>query len=216
MMMMKKLFLLILSAFFMFSFWSCTTEVTIAENSDGIIDISFSGAAGQAFAKMISSTSDSDSQNDSVIFETDQIKYELLKSGFSNVDVKSKTGSDLQISMQEKTKNTFLYKSGLFSGSNKLKITLSPKELTEFYKLADEQIILFLDLLLAPIFNDEVMSQEEYLETIASFYGESASKEISESNIKINLTDKNNQTKTFSFPIAQLLTLQETIILENK
>ena len=214
MMMMKKLFLLILSAFFMFSFWSCTTEVTIKENSNGIIDISFSGAAGQAFAKMISSSSDY--QSDTVIFETDQIQFELLKSGFENVDVKSKAGSDLQISMQEKTKNTFLYKSGLFSGKENLKITLSPKELTEFYKLADEQIILFLDLLLAPIFNDEVMSQEEYLETIASFYGESASKEISESNIKINLTDKNNQTKTFSFPIAQLLTLQETIILENK
>ena len=212
--MMKKLFLLILSAFFMFSFWSCTTEVTIKENSNGIINISFSGAAGQAFAKMISSSSDY--QSDTVIFETEQIQFELLKSGFENVDVKSKTGSDLQISMQEKTKNTFLYKSGLFSGKENLKITLSPKELTEFYKLADEQIILFLDLLLAPIFNDEVMSQEEYLETIASFYGESASKEISESNIKINLTDKNNQTKTFSFPIAQLLTLQETIILENK
>lgn len=212
--MMKKLFLLILSVFFVFSFWSCTTEVTIKENSNGIIDISFSGAAGQAFAKMISSSSDY--QSDTVIFETDQIQFELLKSGFENVDVKSKTGSDLQISMQEKTKNTFLYKSGLFSGKENLKITLSPKELTEFYKLADEQIILFLDLLLAPIFNDEVMSQEEYLETIASFYGESASKEISESNIKINLTDKNNQTKTFSFPIAQLLTLQETIILENK
>jgi len=212
--MMKKLFLLILSVFFVFSFWSCTTEVTIKENSNGIIDISFSGAAGQAFAKMISSSSDY--QSDTVIFETDQIQFELLKSGFENVDVKSKTGSDLQILMQEKTKNTFLYKSGLFSGKENLKITLSPKELTEFYKLADEQIILFLDLLLAPIFNDEVMSQEEYLETIASFYGESASKEISESNIKINLTDKNNQTKTFSFPIAQLLTLQETIILENK
>jgi len=211
---MKKLFLLILSVFFVFSFWSCTTEVTIKENSNGIIDISFSGAAGQAFAKMISSSSDY--QSDTVIFETDQIQFELLKSGFENVDVKSKTGSDLQILMQEKTKNTFLYKSGLFSGKENLKITLSPKELTEFYKLADEQIILFLDLLLAPIFNDEVMSQEEYLETIASFYGESASKEISESNIKINLTDKNNQTKTFSFPIAQLLTLQETIILENK
>ncbi len=211
---MKKLFLIILSVFFVFSFWSCTTEVTIKENSNGIIDISFSGAAGQAFAKMISSSSDY--QSDTVIFETDQIQFELLKSGFENVNVKSKTGSDLQISMQEKTKNTFLYKSGLFSGKENLKITLSPKELTEFYKLADEQIILFLDLLLAPIFNDEVMSQEEYLETIASFYGESASKEISESNIKINLTDKNNQTKTFSFPIAQLLTLQETIILENK
>lgn len=210
---MKKIFLLILSAFFVFTFCSCTTEVTIKENSDGIIDISFSGAAGQAFAKMISSASDS--QSDSVIFETDQIKYELLKSGFANVDVKSKTGSDLQISMQEKTKNTFLYKSGLFSGNDKLKITLSPKELTEFYNLADEQIILFLDLLLAPIFNDEVMTQEEYLETIASFYGENASKEISESNIKINLINKNNQTKTFSFPIAQLLTLQETIILET-
>ena len=214
MMMMKKLFLIILSVFFVFSFWSCTTEVTIKENSNGIINISFSGAAGQAFAKMISSSSDY--QSDTVIFETEQIQFELLKSGFENVDVKSKTGSDLQISMQEKTKNTFLYKSGLFSGKENLKITLSPKELTEFYKLADEQIILFLDLLLAPIFNDEVMSQEEYLETIASFYGESASKEISESNIKINLTDKNNQTKTFSFPIAQLLTLQETIILENK
>lgn len=211
---MKKLFLIILSVFFVFSFWSCTTEVTIKENSNGIINISFSGAAGQAFAKMISSSSDY--QSDTVIFETEQIQFELLKSGFENVNVKSKTGSDLQISMQEKTKNTFLYKSGLFSGKENLKITLSPKELTEFYKLADEQIILFLDLLLAPIFNDEVMSQEEYLETIASFYGESASKEISESNIKINLTDKNNQTKTFSFPIAQLLTLQETIILENK
>ena len=32
---MKKLFLIILSVFFVFSFWSCTTEVTIKENSNG-------------------------------------------------------------------------------------------------------------------------------------------------------------------------------------
>ena len=120
---MKKLFLIILSVFFVFSFWSCTTEVTIKENSNGIIDISFSGAAGQAFAKMISSSSDY--QSDTVIFETEQIKYELLKSGFENVDVKSKTGSDLQISMQEKTKNTFFISHHSFSNSSLLISTSS-------------------------------------------------------------------------------------------
>ena len=61
-----------------------------------------------------------------------------------------------------------------------------------------------LDLFLAPVFNDEVMSEAEYLEMVASFYGNDAAKEVSESVVKINLISKDGAKETLTYPLSQI------------
>ena len=48
------------------------------------------------------------------------------------------------------------------------------------------------------------MSEEEYLEMLASFYGEAAAKEVSESFVKINLISKDGSKQTLTYPMSQI------------
>ena len=66
-------------------------------------------------------------------------------------------------------------------------------------------------MLLAPVFNDEVLSIDEYLDTIASFYGKEAADEIKASDFKITLTNADGTARVFTIPIAKLLTINEVI-----
>lgn len=54
-----------------------------------------------------------------------------------------------------------------------------------------------MDLLLAPVFNDEEMTVEEYLEVIAAFYGDSVAEELKTSKVKV--TSK-GWSKNYSLP----------------
>ena len=86
----------------------------------------------------------------------------------------------------------------------RLNASITRKSLEDFYNSADEQTRMTLDLFLAPVFNNETMSEEEYLEMVASFYGEAAAKEVSESQVKINLISKDGSKQTLIYPLAQV------------
>ena len=66
-------------------------------------------------------------------------------------------------------------------------------------------------MILSPLFNDEVMSEEEYIELLASFYGEEIAQEIKDSNFRITLKNADGTKRLYSLGIAQLLTLNEVI-----
>ena len=63
---------------------------------------------------------------------------------------------------------------------------------------------MILDLFLAPVFNDEEMTEAEYLEMVGAFYGEAAAKEVGESLVKINLISKDGSKETLVYPLSQL------------
>ena len=63
---------------------------------------------------------------------------------------------------------------------------------------------MILDLFLAPVFNDEEMSEEEYLEMVGAFYGEGTATEVSQSFVKINLISKDGSKETLNLPLTQL------------
>lgn len=192
---MKKL-PLILAIFSVFVLISCTAEITIKDTAQGV-ELSFNGAAEKGFEKLINSMG---AENQAFI-DPVQITDELVKEGFSNVKVSQTAVSDLSISMLSKDFNNFLFKSGVLRSENKFWVTdFSKEKLLAFYAMSDSQIVQVLDLLLAPVFNDEEMTVEEYLEVIASFYGDSVAEELAESKIKI--ISKNNavNTKVYSLP----------------
>ncbi|MBO4858422.1 MAG: hypothetical protein J5527_07900 [Treponema sp.] len=191
-------------------FSGCTSEIGISLNKDGTIDVRFEGASGVAFATLIRSAAGVEEGD--VVFDTREIIAELSKNSFSEVRAISKKGTDLIITMKDKQQTTPLFTSGVLKvKGGKLSATLSADRLLNFYKSSDEEIVSFLDMLLAPVFNDEVLSVVEYLDTIASFYGADAAKEIEESQFKITLKDADGTSRVFTIPMTTLLTLNEVI-----
>ncbi len=187
---------------FLSLFVSCTTEVTLAVQPDDSVNITFEGGAGQAFTKMISSASG----NPDSIIDVDSVTYELAKAGFADVKVNQKEGGNVLINMCDKKQTSYIFTSGVIkSEKGKLSAQIKRKSLEDFYNTADEQTRSTLDLFLAPVFNNEYMSEEEYLEMVASFYGEAAAKEVSESIVKINLISKDGSKQSLNYPLAQLM-----------
>ena len=194
-------------------FTSCTTEVTLTLKQDDSVAIQFEGGAGQAFAKMISSAAGlggsgtgSDGEAGELLIDTDSVSYELAKAGFSDVKVSQKKGGAVSIIMNDKKQNSYLFSSKIVKAEKgKLISAITRKSLEDFYNSSDEQTRMILDLFLAPVFNNEEMTEAEYLEMLGSFYGDGAAKEVNESVVKINLISKDGSKETLRIPLVQLL-----------
>ena len=207
---MKKSILGVIILLCSILFFSCTSEIGISLNKDGSVDVRFEGASGVAFATLIRSAAGVEEGD--VVFDTHEITAELTKNNFSSVKAVSQNGTDLSITMKDLQKKSPLFTAGVASiKDGKLFATLSADRLLNFYKASDEEVVSFLDMLLAPVFNDEVLSVEEYLDTIASFYGNEAADEIKESNFKITLTNADGTSRVYTIPITKLLTINEVI-----
>lgn len=205
---MKKICFLVLVCFSFISLMSCRSEITLTAQKDGSVKVNFEGECGKYFESMIRSFSESEN---GPLFDVSMVKESFYTSGFKNVSVNAPNNVGLKINMIS-PEITFLQKSGLIICNKKdVFVRLSPDILIKFYNSADPEIVQVLDLLLAPVFNDEIMTSEEYLETISSFYGSEASKEISDCSIKLTLVSVNGQKKEASLPLVKLLTLSESI-----
>ena len=200
--------LIMIFSLFMFS---CTTEVTLTLKADDSVDIAFEGGAGEAFTKMLTSTAGPQNSGmkgnaDSPVIDSDAVSYELAKAGFSNVDVNQNKGGVVKINMKDKKQTSYIFSSNIIkSKKNMLIAAVTRKSLEDFYNSADEQTRMTLDLFLAPVFNNDCMSEEEYLEMVASFYGDEAAKEVSQSVVKINLVSKDGLKESIKYPLAQLM-----------
>ena len=190
----------------------CTSEISLELKKDGSVDVQFSGLAGKAFTTMINSVSGNSSASSTVLFDTKEIEYEMSSNGFSQVKALSKKGSDLTVTMTDKNGKSALFTSGVVSVKDgKLNASLSPQSLVKFYKAADSQTVQFLDLLLAPIFNDEIMTQEEYVEVLASFYGAEIAEEMKNSSFRITLKNPDGTKTVQNIGFTKLLTLNEVL-----
>lgn len=187
-------------------FMSCTTEVTLTLQKDDTVAVSFEGGAGKAFAKMISSAAGISGEADnSLLIDTASVSYELAKAGFSDVKVNQNNEGSVSISMQDMKQTSYLFTSKIVKAEkDRLIAAISRKSLEDFYSSSDEQTSMILDLFLAPVFNDEEMTEKEYIEMVTSFYGEGAGKEVGESLVKINLISKDGSKQTIVYPLSQI------------
>lgn len=176
---------------------SCTTEVTLTLKSDDSLDIRFEAGSGETFTKLLTS-------GDYAI-DSEAVSYELAKAGFENVKVSQKKGGQVSISMSDKKQSSYIFTSKILNAKGgKLSAAITRKSLEDFYNSADEQTRMILDLFLAPVFNNEEMSESEYLEMVGAFYGESTAGEIKNSTVIINLISKDGSKETMRIPLSQL------------
>ena len=211
--------------FFTFSFLicccfsSCKVFLSLTQNQNGNINVEFSGIPEEAFINTIKSFLATDSEsttNKNLIIDTAQIKSFLINSGFTNVEVSNQIGANVDIKMTIPKDKTFIFDSKLIFSNNSesnssFGIELSPATLQTFYANADEQIISILDILISPAFYGEEISEEEYIETIASLYGNDVAAEMNKSEIYITLKNKSGKILKKSLPLKTLLTLKQSI-----
>lgn len=197
---MKKLsflFVLLLSIVLM----SCKAELKLSLNQDGSMDIEYNGGSGDAFTKLMLAATGEDS-----IFNADELRDQLAWNGFSNVDVKIKGTSEIHLKMKDKNCSSFFFTSGLVAQNNgSLTINFTNEAVKKFYDTADEQTKMILDLLIAPVFNNQSMGEEQYLMMLGSLYGKDAAAEIKESVLNVEIKSYNGNKVSFSYKLPEVL-----------
>ncbi len=212
---MKKIFFA-LCLISIFALSSCTADIDAELLNDGTVKLAFSGSFGQGLKSMIGAATEGEA-----FFDTKEIIYELSKSGFTDVKANTDGKTQISISMKDAKKTSYLFTSGILSvkaqkekKSALLYAKLSPANLVNFYKSSDEQLVLLMDLLLAPVFNEEDIPEQEYIETIGAFYGQTAANEIAASNVNISIKNPDGSIKKQTIPVVKLLTLSEDLIIQ--
>ncbi|MCI6185624.1 MAG: hypothetical protein MR739_00430 [Spirochaetia bacterium] len=204
---MKFLFKILLF-FSVFLFFSCSAEIVFEVKKDGNVKISYDGDLSGDFLQFLINQNDKNAELDLENIENTELDVEVLieslkNSGFENVQILSGKLKNILITMEDKSQKSVLFHSKLLKMQNgSLSVDFSYENLRNFYENADEQLQSDLDLLLAPVFNDEKMTETEYLETIATFYGEKMASELAESFISlivINIDGK-QQVQKISIP----------------
>ena len=187
---MKFLFK-ILMFFSVFLFFSCSAEIVFEVKKDGNVKISYDGDLNGDFLQFLINQNGKNTELDLGNIENTELDMEVLteslkNSGFENVQILSGKLKNILITMEDKSQKSVLFYSKLLKMQNgSLFVDFSYENLRNFYENADEQLQSDLDLLLAPVFNDEKMTETEYLETIATFYGEKMASELAESFISL-------------------------------
>lgn len=196
--MIKNIFKIVIFLSLSIFLFSCDAKVNLI--SDGTtIYVQFNTIAEKGFEKLLNSLN-SENQN---YIDTDEIISSLEKSGYKNVKADLKNNKELSVSLEDFDK-ILLSTQILKMEDGFIKEDFSADTLKKFYNSSDEQILQFLDLLLAPVFNDEKMTTSEYLEIIASFYGQELSDELKESKLIISSQNSTKKTK-HTYQLVDLL-----------
>lgn len=197
---MKNFLKIIIFGIFAIFFVSCDIKVDIKSTNNGI-SVNFDSVAQKGFENLINSLG---TENQTYI-DTNEITSALENFGFKNVNASSKNNINLSISFDDDKNASALISSGIFKIEDGiLREDFSASSLKKFYDSSSEEITQFLDLLLAPVFYDETMTKDEYLEVIASFYGDDVAEELKESKISFTIQDGTKKNKN-EYYIADLL-----------
>ena len=201
----------VLIIFSVFLFFSCSAEITLEAKKDGGVKISYAGDFSGEFLQFLINQDDGNDEPDFDNLENAEIDVQVLKeslkkSGFENVQIISGKLKNLLITMEDKSQKSALFYSKLLKIQNgTISVDFSYENLKNFYENADEQLQSDLDLLLAPVFNDEKMSETEYLETIAAFYGEKMAGELAESFVRLIVINADGKKQVQKISIPKLL-----------
>lgn len=205
---LKNIFVLVLTCTILCILSGCKTQIELALQKDGTILVKMDLNAGNAFTQMFVAAGGEGNQ----LFETKEVTQEFEKAGFSQVKV-SAENADLHVSMVDNG-NTFL-SDFVQKDKNDIVVVINPKNLMEYYSKADEQTVMLLDLLLAPVFNDEVMSEEEYVILVSSLYGENIGNELAESVVQVTIVSGEGKKTSNDVKLTKLLCLSEEFVLHS-
>lgn len=194
----KNVILVSIFSFLLFLLCSCKTELKISVLPSGKIAVEYCAVPGKAFSETILAISGEEIYSDEpIVFNANQIKTSVDQTGLEEVDVSGVKNSTLDIKgIIPSDKTDIFSKSGIIkygTTAKDVEIVISVENLQKFYELCPEQFQNYIDLFMSPSFTGEEMTTEEYVDLVASVYGQELADEVLTSKLKITL--QNNDKK---------------------
>ncbi|MDE5897927.1 MAG: hypothetical protein K2H09_01480 [Treponemataceae bacterium] len=218
-------------------FSSCRSSLKIEVRADAA-SFSYSAQAGAAFLETISAISgNSASAADGAapLFDAKEIQALFQEAGFVNVAVDArsdggaaaafrhgaleKSGIDISGWFPENQRNA-LEEAGLLRRKSRnppseapdATLSVTAETLRGLYSALPGKLQSYLDLFMAPTFSGEAMSDEEYLDLIATVYGSALADEISAAEISLSLVSPRGR-QVVTVPLLRLLNFTEPVEL---
>ena len=137
------------------------------------------------------------------------LSLNLEELGFSNINLETGKNADLKLSAKLKNFSQLEEENPITSllskNKNSFEISINPDNLIDILETLPE-VTDYLDLLMAPVYTGEELSEEEYLELFATVYGESFAKDFENTNLvlQIEVLDKIKNIETAKDNIASV------------
>ena len=191
---------------------SCKSQIKITFSKNACT-VKYSTKLGKAlFDTFYAFAGETESER---IFDTEQFKQIFSEGGLKNVSAESKVIDEISIQGDIDGNNgDFISGASIIKSSNNgknVEIVFSRNNLLKMYDNMPSIMRSYIDLFMAPVFTEEEMSNEEYLELISSVYGQILADEIKTSTVDFIVVLSDGKTKQFSLELIDLINIKTDI-----
>ena len=191
---------------------SCKSQIKITFSKNACT-VKYSTKLGKAlFDTFYAFAGETESER---IFDTEQFKQIFSEGGLKNVSAESKVIDEISIQGDIDGNNgDFISGASIIKSSNNgknVEIEFSRNNLLKMYDNMPLIMRSYIDLFMAPVFTEEEMSNEEYLELISSVYGQILADEIKTSTVDFIVVLSDGKTKQFSLELIDLINIKTDI-----
>lgn len=191
---------------------SCKSQIKITFSKNACT-VKYSTKLGKAlFDTFYAFAGETESER---IFDTEQFKQIFSEGGLKNVSAESKVIDEISIQGDIDGNNgDFISGASIIKSSNNgknVEIEFSKNNLLKMYDSMPSIMRSYIDLFMAPVFTEEEMSNEEYLELISSVYGQILADEIKTSTVDFIVVLSDGKTKQFSLELIDLINIKTDI-----
>lgn len=191
---------------------SCKSQIKITFSKNACT-VKYSTKLGKAlFDTFYAFAGETESEK---IFDTEQFKQIFSEGGLKNVSAESKVIDEISIQGDIDGNNgDFISGASIIKSSNNgknVEIEFSRNNLLKMYDNMPSIMRSYIDLFMAPVFTEEEMSNEEYLELISSVYGQILADEIKTSTVDFIVVLSDGKTKQFSLELIDLINIKTDI-----
>lgn len=201
--MKAKLFIFTL-VFSLVIFVGCSPKMCITITEDSNVNFSFKSGTSDSLNKTLYSLTGLASGSE--LYDKTLIKENLKLAGFDSsvVEVTNQSNISIETSSKQLAKIAPELSSLIIQDKSKpqeLKIKISPKKIRDVLSVFPEETTSYTELLMAPIFTDEKMTTDEYVELLSLVYGDKIAKETKDSvfGIEISVPKKIKYVTTNNF-----------------
>lgn len=196
-------------------FAGCGASLEVSAENDGVA-VAYRASFGNAFIDLARAFSGNAA---APLFDAQAMQAQFRAAGIDSAEVASPSDESLSISMRLlRDSRDILSQSGCVEKTAQgLTLTLSPKTLQALYASLPPQAQAYIDLCMSPAFTGEKMSQADYIDLVASVYGQALADELSAATIAVTLRGETaSAKKTQTIPLVELLTLDEPLVLSSE
>ena len=203
---MKKL-LTIVPFLFIFLLAGCNSELKITVLPENNAQVEFRTDYSKTFKDTFSALT---GKNDSTVF-SDQNLLNLLRQLGTKSPHASQTGNSMQLKCICSTTDSRFTGLDILTVKDKTAVlTIGPEQIKNLYSQSDEETKSYLDLLMIPCLEDEIMTVPEYEELLASLYGKTFAKDLVSGRLKVELAfSGKKETCRAEITIGELFTLTQ-------